>query len=321
MKFSDIIYSKAENILKSRRDQAEKLAELRRREFIAKYPELVDIENTMKQAALDVIRSVGADGKRVNVYEIAQVNLKAQEQRKELIKNAGYPEDYLVPPYTCKKCNDSGILNGKLCECHLAILQQLSVSELSCSPLLAKSTFDTFDLKYYSEIKDRDLGYSPRDIMRGCYEMLKAYAENFSCNSNSFFFTGATGLGKTHLALAVLNKVTQNGFNVYYASAGSIVKKLEKERFGRSDESIEEEIEKCDLLIVDDLGAEFATAFSQAAINELVNNTILSGKPMIIISNLSRNELEERYGQRLTSRLNCFEIIEFVGEDIRQLLK
>ena len=320
MKFSDIIYSKAENILKSRREQAEKLADMRRKEFIAKYPELIDIENTMKNAALDVIRSVGADGKRVNIYEVAKINLQAQEKRKELIKKAGYPEDYLEPPYTCKKCKDSGILNGKLCECHLAILQQLSVSELSCSPLLARSTFDSFDLKYYSDIKDRELGFSPRDIMRGCYEMLKAYAENFTCNSNSFFFTGATGLGKTHLALAVLNKVTQNGFSVYYSSAGSIVKKLEKERFGRADESVEDEIERSDLLIIDDLGAEFSTAFSQAAINELVNNAILSGKPMIIISNLSRAELEEKYGQRLTSRLNCFEIIQFVGEDIRQQL-
>lgn len=320
MKFSDIIYSKAENILKSRREQAEKLADMRRKEFIAKYPELIDIENTMKNAALDVIRSVGADGKRVNIYEVAKINLQAQEERKELIKKAGYPEDYLEPPYTCKKCKDSGIVNGKLCECHLAVLQQLSVSELSCSPLLARSTFDSFDLKYYSDIKDRELGFSPRDIMRGCYEMLKAYAENFTCNSNSFFFTGATGLGKTHLALAVLNKVTQNGFSVYYSSAGSIVKKLEKERFGRADESVEDEIERSDLLIIDDLGAEFSTAFSQAAINELVNNAILSGKPMIIISNLSRAELEEKYGQRLTSRLNCFEIIQFVGEDIRQQL-
>lgn len=320
MKFSDIIYSKAENILKSRREQAEKLADMRRKEFIAKYPELIDIENTMKNAALDVIRSVGADGKRVNIYEVAKINLQAQEDKKELIKKAGYPEDYLEPPYTCKKCKDSGIVNGKLCECHLTVLQQLSVSELSCSPLLARSTFDSFDLKYYSDIKDRELGFSPRDIMRGCYEMLKAYAENFTCNSNSFFFTGATGLGKTHLALAVLNKVTQNGFSVYYSSAGSIVKKLEKERFGRADESVEDEIERSDLLIIDDLGAEFSTAFSQAAINELVNNAILSGKPMIIISNLSRNELEEKYGQRLTSRLNCFEIIQFVGEDIRQQL-
>ncbi len=321
MKFSEIIYQKAENELKNRRERAERLADMRRKEFSGKYPELLDIENEMKNAALDVIRSVGANGKRVDISVVAKRNLEAQKAKKELIKAAGYPEDYLDIPYSCKKCNDSGIHNGKLCQCHLQLLQQLSVGELSCSPMLAGSTFEAFDLKYYSDIKDRELGYSPKDYMRGCFEMLKAYAENFSPKSSSFFFSGGTGLGKTHLALAVLNKVTQKGFTVYYNTAGSIIKEMEKERFGRSTDSIEEEIYKADLVIVDDLGAEFSTPFAQAAINELVNNLILAGKAMIIISNLSVGELEERYGQRVTSRLNGFEVIEFVGEDIRQLKK
>ncbi len=321
MKFSEIIYQKAENELKNRRERAERLADMRRKEFSGKYPELLDIENEMKNAALDVIRSVGANGKRVDISVVAKRNLQAQKAKKELIKAAGYPEDYLDIPYSCKKCNDSGIHNGKLCQCHLQLLQQLSVGELSCSPMLAGSTFEAFDLKYYSDIKDRELGYSPKDYMRGCFEMLKAYAENFSPKSSSFFFSGGTGLGKTHLALAVLNKVTQKGFTVYYNTAGSIIKEMEKERFGRSTDSIEEEIYKADLVIVDDLGAEFSTPFAQAAINELVNNLILAGKAMIIISNLSVGELEERYGQRVTSRLNGFEVIEFVGEDIRQLKK
>lgn len=321
MKFSEIIYQRAENELRNRREQAEKLASMRRKEFIVKYPELIDIEEDMKNAALEVIRSVGADGKRVNISEIAKRNLDAQEAKRALIKAAGYPEDYLDIPYTCKKCKDSGIYNGKLCECHLALLQQLSVGELSCSPMLARSTFGTFDVKYYSEIKDPQLGFSPREYMRGCFEMLKAYAENFTPQSNSFFFCGGTGLGKTHLALSIVNRLTQLGFSVYYNSASSIIKQLEKERFGRSADSLEEEMEKCDLVIVDDLGAEFATPFSEATINELVNNAILSGKPMIMISNLSVNELEQRYGQRVVSRLNSFEVIEFIGEDIRQLKK
>ncbi len=321
MKFSEIIYQKAESELKKRRDHAEHLADMRRKEFLGKYPELSKIENEMKNAALDVIRSVGATGKSVDVSSVAKRNLAAQKAKKELIKSAGYPEDYLDIPYSCKICNDSGIHNGKLCSCHLQLLQQLSVGELACSPLLASSTFDTFDLKYYSEIKDSSLGYSPRDYMRGCFEMLKSYAENFAPSSGSFFFCGGTGLGKTHLALSVLNNLTQSGYTVYYNTAGAIVKAMEKERFGRSNDSIEDEINEADLVIIDDLGAEFTTAFSQAAVNEIVNDSILAGKAMIIISNLSVSELEEKYGQRLTSRLNSFEIIEFTGEDIRQLKK
>lgn len=321
MRFSEIIYQKAEAELKNRREQAERLADMRRKEFLGKNPELATIENEMKNAALEVIRSVGANGKSVDVSAIAKRNLEAQQARKELIVAAGYPEDYLDIPYSCKLCKDSGILNGKLCECHLALLQQLSVGELACSPMLAGSTFSTFDVNYYSDIKDPRTGYSPRDYMGGFLAMLKDYAENFTPRSNSFFFSGGTGLGKTHLALAVLNRLTQRGYSVYYSSAGSLLKQMEKERFGRSADTIEEDLFNNDLIIIDDLGAEFSTAFSQAAVNELINNAILSGKAMIIISNLSVDELEERYGQRVVSRLNSFEVITFEGEDIRQLKK
>lgn len=321
MKFSEIIYLRAENELTNRRQQAEKLHDMRRKEFVAKYPQLLDIEKDMKNAALQVIKSIGGNSEKVNVAEIAKLNLDAQKAKKELIKASGYPEDYLDVPYTCKKCNDTGILNGKLCECHLQLLQQLSVGELSCSPLLARSTFESFDVNLYSDIKDRALGYSPREYMRGCYEMLKAYSENFTPDSNSFFFCGGTGLGKTHLALAVLNKVSSKGFNVYYNTVAKIVKQLKNESFGRSDSSLEDELKASDLVIIDDLGAEFESDFGNAAINELVNDAILNGKAIIIISNLSVLELESRYGQRFTSRLNGFEVLEFVGEDIRQIKK
>ena len=109
--------------------------------------------------------------------------------------------------------------------------------------------------------------------------------------------------------------------------AFALLKELAYVRVSGSEEEtkaalrLKEEIEKCDLMIIDDLGAEFSTAFSEATINELINNAILSGKPMIIISNLSVDELEKRYGQRVVSRLNSFEVIEFMGEDIRQLKK
>ena len=50
MKFSEIIYQRAENELRTRRQQAERLADMRRKEFIEKFPELIKIENDMKNA-------------------------------------------------------------------------------------------------------------------------------------------------------------------------------------------------------------------------------------------------------------------------------
>lgn len=318
MKYSEIIYSKAEAELKARRVRAEELAEMRRKQFAEKYPELIDIENIMKFSALEVIRSVGSGGKSVNISEVAKTNLEAQARKKELLVKNGYPADYLDVPYTCKKCNDSGIFNGKLCECHLALLQKLSVEGLSCSPILAKSTFDTFNLEYYSAIKDADLGFSHREIMGGVFGMLKNYAENFGPDSSSLFFSGGTGLGKTHLALAIFNVVTANGYSVYYSSARKVIKQLNNEHFGKGDTDLNEELSRNDLVIIDDLGAEFETPFGTAAINEIIDDAVLMGKPMILISNLYKTAFEERYGERVASRLNAFEIIQFFGTDIRQ---
>ena len=249
MKFSEDVYIKAEAELKKRRDNAEQLADMRRKQILNKHPELSEIENIIRNAALEVIKGLGS-GKSVDIKGLAEKNLQAQKEKAELLTKNGYPEDYLEPQYSCKLCNDSGILNGKLCTCHLEILKKISMSEYSCSSILAVSTFDTFDLKYYSTQKDMNLGYSPREYMEASFDFLKSYAENFNKNSSSFFFTGATGLGKTHLSLAVMNKVTEKGFSVFYGSADNIIKQMEKERFGRSNGDIEEEIENADLLLM-----------------------------------------------------------------------
>ncbi len=321
MKYSEAIYSKAEAELKERRIRAEQLGEMRRNEVAAKYPELLEIEKIMRETALAVIRSVGAGGERIDISQLAKSNLEAQEKKRELLKKAGYPEDYLEIPYSCKKCKDSGIDNGKLCKCHLDILKKLSVESLSCSPILARSTFETFDLNNYSSVKDAELGFSHREIMGGVLSMLKNYAATFHPSKESLFFSGGTGLGKTHLALAIFNVLTQNGYSVYYDSARKIIKQLQNEHFGKSDTDLAEELNRNDLIIVDDLGAEFETPFANAAINEIIDDAVLMGKPMILISNLNRNEFEERYGERAASRLNAFEIVEFYGTDIRQRKK
>ena len=69
MKFSEDVYIKAETELKKRRDNAEQLSDMRRKQLITKFPELLEIENTIRDAALEVIKGLGS-GKTVNVESI-----------------------------------------------------------------------------------------------------------------------------------------------------------------------------------------------------------------------------------------------------------
>ena len=47
--------------------------------------------------------------------------------------------------------------------------------------------------------------------MKSVYQYCKDYAENFTPDSNGLFMYGKTGLGKTHLSLAIANEVIIEG--------------------------------------------------------------------------------------------------------------
>ena len=80
--------------------------------------------------------------------------------------------------------------------------------------------------------------------------------------------------------------------------------------------------ESCDLLIIDDLGSEFTSKFSAAALYDIINERLLRGLPTIISTNLESGEIEERYSQRVASRLYCdYKLLEFEGTDVRMLKK
>jgi DNA replication protein DnaC len=132
---------------------------------------------------------------------------------------------------------------------------------------------------------------------------------------------GETGLGKTHLSLAIAGEVIEKGYTVLYNSAQNIFNELQKERFGKgdSDGRFEPMVLECDLLVIDDLGAEFSTQFTNAALYNIVNTRINASLPTIISTNLSLKELEERYTRRISSRLiGEYNTLYFIGGDVRQ---
>ena len=149
------------------------------------------------------------------------------------------------------------------------------------------------------------------------------YANDFSLRSPSLFMHGATGLGKTHLSLGIANVVTEKGMGVIYSSAPNLFGELEREHFSRqnpNERTFEKELLETDLLIIDDLGVEFSTQFTVSCVYNIINSRILSGKPTIISTNLTPAELEDKYTQRITSRIiGSYVSLKFTGRDIRQL--
>lgn len=320
---SDIV-EQAKSILRKREQKAQYDLEDRQEIAYEKCPELLEIKKKLALAGIAVAKIMLEGGDpQDRVEKIAKENLALQARRQELLKQNGFPEDYLKPKFFCDKCEDTGFVNGKICDCHKKLLRQISFEKISEISAIRTSSFDNFNLGYYPDEPDAKTGISPRRRMREILNYCKCYADDFSSKSDSIFMYGATGLGKTHLSLAIAAKAIEKGYDVIYCSAPNLLSKLESEKFGRNPDSVgaEEAILDCDLLIIDDLGAEFSTQFTVSAIYNIINTRITYHKPVIISTNLTSQELEAKYSERITSRIiGCYTDLLFLGRDVRQIM-
>ena len=323
MGYSAEIYQQAMQTIARRRADAELTAQRRRAQTEAQIPALRELNAQIARAGLDAVKAIGmkenADG---YIAALSRNSLDAQAKRKTLLLEAGYPEDYLSVPYTCKACSDTGFCDGIRCACVDTLLKNLAYSALCSDFPLDKCTFDTFNLALYSKRTDTTTGAVPYERMQRILNYCKEYAAAFTADAPSLFFYGETGLGKTHLSLAIAGEVVQKGFGVIYGSAQNLLDQMEREHFKGGSEGVSESILKCDLLILDDLGAEFSTAFTIAAVYNVINTRLQSGLPVVISTNLTVKELEKRYTRRITSRIfGSYKTFGFCGTDIRQVLR
>lgn len=324
MSYSPKIYELAAEELQRRRTRAFAEQKKRHDEATAKIPRLLELEKEMADTGLATVKAIGMGADAGKYIEaLAKQNLAAQDERGRLLTNAGYPKNYLEAVFVCPHCEDNGVVNGYFCDCRTVLLRSIAYAQLSELSPAASSDFEDFKLDYYPKTQDAETGLVPYNRMKEIFEYCKAYAEDFGLSSPSLFLHGKTGLGKTHLSLAIAGTVVNKGFGVIYGSAQNLLTKLEKERFSRrgdENEGTEQSMLECDLLILDDLGAEFTTQFTVSAIYNIINTRLSRGVPTIVNTNLSPEELEEKYSQRITSRITGnYVSLPFMGKDIRQI--
>ena len=133
---------------------------------------------------------------------------------------------------------------------------------------------------------------------------------------------GGTGLGKTHLSLAIANVAINKGYSVIYGTAQNILGDLQNENFGRLDNLKYRENLDVDLLILDDLGTEFKNAYTVSCLYNIINTRIGAKLPTIISTNYTIKELLGFYDQRITSRITGeYSLLTLEGNDIRYIKK
>lgn len=323
MIYSNELFTRAKEIMAERRASAEAASAARMRAFEKAEPRYRHCRQEMIDSVRDAVTAIEMDREGAQKFLTLQRerNLAAQKELKSLLRAHGLPEDHLETNYTCKLCGDTGSIGIEMCSCFRSLLEKLAFEEAGKRSPLRFSSFEDFRLEYYSDEVLPEYQCSARARMAEILAFCRNYAADFDTDCPNLLFCGETGLGKTHLSLAIAGEVIKKGFTVLYNSAQNIFNELQKEYFGKAENrgKFEALVLECDLLILDDLGAEFTTPFTDAALYNIINTRINTRRPTVISTNLKLNEIEARYEKRISSRLiGEFLLLRCFGADVRQ---
>ncbi len=320
MSYTTETYDKAQTILDRRKERATLEAQSRIDEISNEIPELKTIQTKLAQVGLNISKAfLTSKNPQAEIDKLRIESLALQDRKKKILKENGYSEDALSIKYTCPACEDTGFINGRRCKCYINLLKEIERAKIEKIAPIDECTFESFDTNYYPQEMD---GVCPKKKAEIIKENCKRYATSFTKRSKSLLFMGNTGLGKTHLSLAIANVVINRGYSVIYGTAQNILRDLQNENFGRTDNLryFENEILSTDLLILDDLGTEFKNQFTVSCLYNIINSRLCAKLPTIISTNYTFEELEEKYDQRITSRITGqYSTLILVGNDIRYI--
>lgn len=309
------LYRAAFRMTEERRRMAEDTALKNQQALREAAPEYETLRLALLNAQIEQARCAALgesqEGVRARVAQFAA-------QLEAVTAAAGFTAQELQPQYTCAECCDTGRFNGARCQCVEKEMRRLRREQINREFPLDLCDFDHFSLKRYSSEVDPSLGTSPRAVMTQVLEYCQAYANHFRPGCKSLLLMGDAGLGKTHLALAMANRILDAGYDVVYVSA--------QQAFAVMDSSNKEESEAwleamlgADLLILDDLGTEYVVPHTVSMLYQIVNTRMCSRRPTVYTTNIITQQLmNARYTEKVASRLlgGC-EILQFFGEDVR----
>lgn len=272
--------------------KAKRIAELKKaddtQEKAFSIPEINETYEELKTLELDQIKAE-AFGIQSNLEK--EINA-AKADYLTALKQNGYTESDFDVKYDCPKCNDTGMINGELCDCVKKLYEKLLAKSSAISEL---AKFKVSDFVVKSETDENHL------------QFVKTFIDKFPPHKTlNLILRGRAGSGKTFMASCIANGVLEKGYGVLFYSAFEIVQRCLKyhtsnlvERDGMLDDFLES-----DLLIIDDLGTE--TKLQNVTAEYLlliISERISHKKHTIVTTNLNHNQIVERYGERFFSRL------------------
>ena len=262
-------------------------------------PNLEAIDKAIGQKNVAMIRSGILHKNKAQQSALQQEIEALMKERHALLMQYGVDEAVYKPKWDCPLCEDRGYLaDGTLCKCYQQERIQNIIEQSGMSAAMQQYRFENFYLDGFDK---------PEDIQKKV-EWCKQFARqivNGTCN-DSLFLRGDVGRGKTHLSSAIANAVLAGGKTVIYKRAADLFDMIRRYKFEESTQRWHEVLDQlinCDLLVIDDLGAERTTDFVTEQLVLLLEERNYRNKPWIINSNLKLSQIQDSYNTRVSDRI------------------
>lgn len=286
-------------------------------------PELKEIDdqivsNSIQSAKLSLM------GEDQSLSSLADRNMDLSMRKIEILTENGYPPNYLMPTYHCEDCKDTGYIENEKCHCFKQAIVDLLYSQSNIKGVMEQENFSTFRYDFYTDSYiEETTKLTPLANIKKVVSSCKEYIDNFDSTYSNLLLYGNAGVGKTFLANCIAKELLDRSHTVIYLTAFQLFDILEKNKFNKDQEKSEaneqfEYILDCDLLIIDDLGTELNNSFVTSQLYLCINERHLRKKSTIISTNLSWDNLNTNYSERIFSRIaSNYRLLKIVGDDIR----
>ena len=173
-----------------------------------------------------------------------------------------------------------------------------------------------------STLKNWDHRVGNKSLYKIALEYIEKFEEMKKKNQGMLIY-GDPGNGKTYFSACIGNALMQKSIPVIAVGAIGLTERISQSKRTWGEEgvfTVLNNLENADLLIIDDLGTEEDNKWTRAMIYQVIEKRNSSKLPVIITTNISINELKNRYSDRTYSRL--MEMCSFIrntGVDIRKI--
>ena len=288
-------------------------------------PEIARLRADSVSLALGTMRSILALPTQEARIEAAnamkQRGVANNAELRRRLRALGLPENHLEPSYRCPVCRDTGYVGdapARFCDCFEARLRTRRYEDGSMAGI-DEQNFDRFDITRFPEADGQ------RAQMAAVRTMCERFADSFpDTDYRTLLLMGAGGLGKTFLLNCIYARVADRGLSAVRITAFRMFEAMRHQHFG-SDESGDAFSSLIDapLLLIDDLGTEpMMRNITVEYLFTLLNERIANKRHTVIATNLTPAMINERYGERVSSRLLnkgiCGAVI-LKGKDLRKL--